>query len=257
MSDFLTRLAVRALQRPSLVPRLPARFDAQPMELKELHEEIVAAPLSQPPTPTPAEAVTPLPAAMDSDSNQRITPTAAAVRPDIPAGAHAPPTAGADATLEEAEKLMERPPIPVALVPLLVAPDPPRSASAALPDALNMHGPEAPTPGATAEPTQPLSPSWHRIEHTLRVEALPAQQSPNPTLELRTAPPPSASTRPASSQALETHSDPAPLHVEVTIGRIEISSPPVPAPLPPAARSTAPPPMGLDEHLRRRRGVPT
>ena len=254
MSDFLTRLAVRALQRPSLVPRLPARFDAQPMELKEHHEEIVAEPLSQPPTPTAAEPATPAPAALDSASNQRTTPTATTVRSDTPAAAHAPPTAGAVATLVEAEKLIERPPIPVALAPLLVAPDPPRAASAALPDAPNMHGPQTPASVATDEPTLP---SWNRIEHTLRVEASSAQQGPTPTLELRTARPPSASTRPESSHALETHSDPAPVHVEVTIGRIEISSPPVPAPLPPAARSTAPPPMGLDEHLRRRRGVPT
>ena len=44
MSDFLTRLAVRALQRPSLVPRLLARFDApvEP-ESKELTSAIERA----------------------------------------------------------------------------------------------------------------------------------------------------------------------------------------------------------------------
>jgi hypothetical protein len=53
-----------------------------------------------------------------------------------------------------------------------------------------------------------------------------------------------------------SRSEPAPLHVEVTIGRIDIGAILPPSPPPPPAPPLGTPPMTLDDHLRRRRGEP-
>jgi hypothetical protein len=249
MSDFLTRLAVRALERPTLVPRLPARFDTQPIELKELHEESV---VEQSPPSQSRERPRELPRAMAPESAVSAEPANTSTdKPDRPVNAPAPEAQPVRMSVEQRSRV-EEPATIIAPMPLLVEEQ-----------RQQVEQPPSPViasqgkPSSASLPHEPPEASLlHRIEHTLHIDTPEPTRTPTPEVRRARSEPPNNRATSSPRDAL-TQGDPPPLHVEVTIGRIEISAAPPSTPPVVTPRPPPPQPMGLDEHLRRRRGVPT
>jgi hypothetical protein len=250
MSDFLTRLAARALERPTLVPRLPTRFDTQPIELKELHEETVVDPQSR---SKPLERSIEL--RRETSSSESTTspqpPSASRNVPDRPIDTPAPASPLTPMSVEQRPPV-EGPQTVIAPMTRLVeqrqeAEPPPSPPVLATDDRQSL------------APVTPEAPLLHRIEHTLNVASPEPSRAPTPAPEVRRARPEPANSRSTSAPSIgtATQSEPLPLHVEVTIGRIEITAAPPHTPPVVSPRPAPPQPMGLDEHLRRRRGVHT
>jgi hypothetical protein len=110
------------------------------------------------------------------------------------------------------------------------------------------------SPGTESRHSGPWPTATVRIEPVARLNVEPSP--PLPAAAADSPSRPDSRKAPAVAPMDVSRSEPAPLHVEVTIGRIDIGAILPPSPPPPPAPPLGTPPMTLDDHLRRRRGEP-
>jgi hypothetical protein len=259
MSDFLERVARRALQPCELVPRTPSRFESRRVDSARIDEAEDWLVASRPQSDFPRQATQ---AALPADEDRppitaKITETLERTAPaDISDSRHdaAAPRQSVPAMRIESVASLDQPrPTPsepgVAVAAVTRSP----SDLQILPGETDS---EAEDRVVQEGPTESL-----QIDHLLRlepsVELAPvklggASDSPR----RRDSPPRNAIE---SHQAALERDGAMPLQVEINIDRIEVRAQvPAPAIAPAALPSHAQrlPPMSLDEHLRRRRGEP-
>jgi hypothetical protein len=255
MSDFLTSLAQRVLKPPVLVPRLTSRFERTRSreDFGEItQEQIIRPPLllghrpsAQRPKQTresdPHAVATPATnwsaaPALSVKSAPQSTPSALARVPDTPALAAPPqpvttPVAAAPARIGTAADGFTLS----------------RDTAADRPDKAARFDSAAHAGDESAEP------SSVELELVTRLEVAPVPALNAPEIVRGR---PALRPRPARSAEPDRLPDErVPVHVAVTIGRIDVSTVAAPMRIP-APRPSALPAMTLDEHLRRRRGQP-
>ncbi len=248
MSDFFANLAARAVEGSATIrPRLATRFEpvAPPESFTEVIVETTAA---EPTTPTPSvpvaeESLTATPSPSESAPTGSVAvPPAPQAKGAIPIASVAPeePPPGRSALLDS--------PLPDGDMPAtLRGPIVAAPSAAALPHFAARETPPVPEPSAALHSdraaVQPITKRTHR--------AAAAATPPFP-LTLRPSPPREVGTTPAPRVAAVERPEPAPVEtiVHVSIGRIELRTPPTP---PATKRGRAVPAVTtLAEYLQQR-----